>query len=317
MGMPGRGAASHMLREDHRRIEGLYQKWLESPAAVARPEWAAAICRELEVHAWLEERLVYPELARHCQDGEAVIGSFAGQHGEVERLVGAYRLAAGNSTHAAMGANASLERVMTAVARHMAEEEADALPVLAQLGELDQLLGAELVRHKRKLRMFPPIHKVVELEVPVRRAYGQWTQFEAFPRFLEHVQEVRQLDDATVFWRVWLGGREITWTAQIYEQVPDQRIAWRHVSGARNAGSVSFLPLGPNRTRVLLDLWYEPDGLVEGLGALLGVVDSQLDQDLAQFKRFLESGGQDGGGRRGQESGPEPPAGAPELSVWR
>src|SRR5919108_372185 len=96
------------------------------------------------------------------------------------------------------------------------------------------------------------------VDVPVRTAYNQWTQFEEFPRFMEGVLEVRQLDDRRLHWRAKIGGQEKTWDAEITEQVPDDRIAWRARSGAPNAGVVTSHRLGDSRTRIMLQLEYEP-----------------------------------------------------------
>ena len=154
--------------------------------------------------------------------------------------------------------------------------------------------------------MFRAIH----LDVPVHVAYNQWTQFEDFPRFLENVRDVRQLDDQRVFWRVQIAGKEFQWTARIYEQIPDQRIAWASTEGALNAGSVSFRPLTADSCRMLVELAYEPTGIIEDLGAALGLVSRQMTLELQKFKDFLESGARTGGGWRGRIAGnpvnPEP-----------
>ena len=106
------------------------------------------------------------------------------------------------------------------------------------------------------------VAKTIEVEVPVRTAYNQWTQFEEFPRFMEGVQEVHQLDDRRLHWRAKIGGKEQEWDAEIREQVPDQRVIWQNTSGAENAGVVTFENLGPERTRVHLEMSYDPEGFV-------------------------------------------------------
>src|SRR5687768_14965538 len=105
------------------------------------------------------------------------------------------------------------------------------------------------------------IEKSIEVDVPVRTAYNQWTQFEDFPRFMEGVREVRQLDDTHVHWVAEIGGKEKEWDAEITEQVPDQRIAWRSVAGEENAGAVTFQPLGPNKARIDVVMEYDPKGV--------------------------------------------------------
>jgi uncharacterized membrane protein len=131
-------------------------------------------------------------------------------------------------------------------------------------------------------------------------AYNQWTQFEEFPRFMEGVKEVRQLDDKRLHWRAEIAGKEEEWDAVITHQIPDWRIAWRNTTGARNAGVVTFFPMGPNRSRVTLLMEYEPQGVVENVGSMLGFVARRVEGDLQQFKEFIESRGTATGAWRGE-----------------
>src|SRR5687768_15777625 len=144
------------------------------------------------------------------------------------------------------------------------------------------------------------IEKSIDVDVPVRTAYNQWTQFEEFPRFMEGVKEVRQLDDKRLHWRAVVAGKEKEWDAEITEQTPDQRIAWRSRSGAPNAGVVTFHRLDDNRTRIMLQLEYDPEGVVENVGGALGVVTARVSGDLARFKEFIESRGRETGAWRGE-----------------
>lgn len=143
------------------------------------------------------------------------------------------------------------------------------------------------------------ITEFVEIDVPVRTAYNQWTQFEEFPRFMEGVESVQQLDDATLRWTAEIGGRRKEWTARISEQVPDERIAWTSTSGARNAGVVTFHRLSDDRCRVTLQLDYDPEGLVENVGDFMGVVKRRARGDLDRFKDFIEDRGTETGAYRG------------------
>jgi uncharacterized membrane protein len=144
------------------------------------------------------------------------------------------------------------------------------------------------------------IERSIEVDVPVRIAYNQWTQFETFPQFMEGVREVRQLDDKTLGWRAEIGGKDEEWVAEITEQVPDQRIAWRARSGKRNAGVVTFHRIADHRTRIMLQLDYEPEGAVENIGDVLGVVSRRVEGDLQRFKEFIESRGRETGAWRGE-----------------
>jgi uncharacterized membrane protein len=143
----------------------------------------------------------------------------------------------------------------------------------------------------------------IDVDVPVRVAYDQWTQFEEFPRFMDGVKGVRQLDDTTLEWTAEINGVERSWRADIAEQEPDQVIAWRSTSGAKNDGRVTFEPLDDSRARVTLELDVEPDDAVEKAGDALGFVERQVKGDLRRFKEFIESRGTPTGGWRGEVEG--------------
>lgn len=145
----------------------------------------------------------------------------------------------------------------------------------------------------------------VEVNVPVRVAYNQWTQFEEFPQFMEGVKRVVQQDDKTLEWTAEIAGKEKTWTAEIVEQTPDQRVAWRSTSGAPNSGAVVFQSTGPNSTKVTLRLEAEPDDAVEKAGAALGYLDRQVKEDLERFTEFVEQRGVPTGAWRGEIHGGE------------
>jgi uncharacterized membrane protein len=148
------------------------------------------------------------------------------------------------------------------------------------------------------------IEKSIDVDVPVEHAYNQWTQFEQFPKFMEGVQDVRQLDARHLLWRTKIMGRVKEWQAEITEQVPDRRIAWTTRSGAANAGVVTFHRLAPGRTRVMLQLEYEPEGLVEKTADAIGTVSTRVESDLGRFKRFIEGRGASTGAWRGRIARP-------------
>jgi uncharacterized membrane protein len=147
------------------------------------------------------------------------------------------------------------------------------------------------------------IRKIFAIGVPLRTAYNQWTQFEDFPKFMDGVKEVQQVDDTHLHWRASVAGREKQWDAEITEQVPDQVIAWRSTSGVPNAGQVRFYPVGPQRTEVWLDMEYEPQSAVEKAGDALGVVSRSIDKTVEDFKQFIERRGQETGAWRGEVHG--------------
>ena len=144
------------------------------------------------------------------------------------------------------------------------------------------------------------VEHAIDVKVPIRVAYNQWTQFEEFPRFMEKVNEVRQLDEKRLHWCAALAGKEEEWDATITEQTPDQRIAWTSTSGATNAGVVTFHYIDPNTTRVMLQLDYEPDGVVEKVGSAVGIPQKQIEGDMQRFKEFIEARGQETGEWRGE-----------------
>jgi len=143
------------------------------------------------------------------------------------------------------------------------------------------------------------IAKSIEVERPITTVYNQWTQFEEFPRFMEGVKEVTQLDDQRLHWHAEIAGRDKEWDARITEQIPDHRIAWQSESGEYTSGIVTFEPAGPNRTRVNLELFYDPKGFVESAGDTLGVVSGRVENDLERFKDFIENRGAETGAWRG------------------
>jgi uncharacterized membrane protein len=148
------------------------------------------------------------------------------------------------------------------------------------------------------------IEQSIDVNVPVRTAYNQWTQFEEFPRFMEGVEAVRQLDERRLQWRANVGGKVEEWEARITEQHPDERIAWTNTTGARNAGVVTFHRLSDTTTRIMLQMEYDPQGVVEHVGDLLGVVSRRVAGDLKRFKEFIEARGQETGAWRGEVERP-------------
>ena len=148
------------------------------------------------------------------------------------------------------------------------------------------------------------IMEAVDVNVPVRTAYDQWTQFETFPTFMEGVKSVRQLDDTTLEWVADVAGREKRWKAKITEQEPDQRIAWTSIDGAHNAGVVTFHRIEDGKSRVTLQLDVEPEGPVENMGAALGLVSHRIKGDMERFKEYIELRRNESGAWRGKVEQP-------------
>jgi len=144
------------------------------------------------------------------------------------------------------------------------------------------------------------IEKSIDVNVPVRSAYNQWTQFEEFPQFMEGVQEVKQIDDTHMHWRATIAGKDEEWDAVVTEQEPDMRVAWTNTTGAKNAGVVTFHRIDEQKTRVMLQIDYEPEGVVENVGSALGFVSRRVEGDLERFKKFIEARGSETGAWRGE-----------------
>jgi uncharacterized membrane protein len=143
------------------------------------------------------------------------------------------------------------------------------------------------------------IEKSIELNVPVRTAYNQWTQFEEFPKFMEGVRLVKQIDDKHLQWKANIAGKEEEWNAEITEQIPDQRIAWKSREGAPNAGVVTFLPLSDAKSKIMLHVEYDPQGAIEQMGDAAGMVTQRVEGDLRRFKDYIESRARETGAWRG------------------
>lgn len=130
----------------------------------------------------------------------------------------------------------------------------------------------------------------IEVHVPVTEAYGLFSQFEQFPTFMEGVEEVRREAGDRLYWRANIGGRDEEWDARITAEEPDTRIAWESVSGARNAGVVTFDKIDEDTSRVNLHVEYDPEGFVENVGTILGMVNGRMRGDLQRFKEAAEDG---------------------------
>ena len=144
----------------------------------------------------------------------------------------------------------------------------------------------------------------VDVAVPVRTAYNQWTQFEEFPQFMSGVSEIKQLGDSMTHWKTEIGGVKREFDAKITEQLPDERVAWTSTSGSKQAGVVTFHRLDESHTRVTCQMDFEPDGAIEQAGDKLGFLDRQVKGDMKRFKEYIESRGTESGAWRGQVDRP-------------
>ena len=146
----------------------------------------------------------------------------------------------------------------------------------------------------------PTVEQSIEVDVPVSTAYNQWTQFEEFPTFMNGVEKVSQLDNTHLHWVAEIGGHREECDAEITEQHPDERIAWKATSGKNNAGVVTFHRLDNERSKIMLQLDWESEGMIEKLGSAIGQDDRQVKGDLERFKELIESRGAETGAWRGE-----------------
>jgi uncharacterized membrane protein len=148
----------------------------------------------------------------------------------------------------------------------------------------------------------PKVQDSIEVQVPIDQAYNQWTQFEEFPKFMGGIQSVQQLDETHVQWVAEVAGESREWTAEITEQRPDEKIAWKTIDGElKNDGVVTFQQLGANQTRVNVEMDVESESRTENVaGDLLGIVKDQVHGDLERFKQLIESRGEETGAWRGE-----------------
>jgi uncharacterized membrane protein len=149
------------------------------------------------------------------------------------------------------------------------------------------------------------IEESIEVEAPLATVYNQWTQFEEFPRFMDGVEEVRQLDDTHLHWVAQFGGSRHEWDAEITEQKPDERVAWRNTGGKDNAGVATFHRLDDEHTRVMVQIDFLPEGIKEKLGDALGAPDRRVKGDLTRFKELVEARGAETGAWRGEVKRPD------------
>lgn len=144
------------------------------------------------------------------------------------------------------------------------------------------------------------VEKSIEVNAPVRTVYNQWTQFEEFPNFMEGIKEVHQIDDTRLVWHANIGGQDESWEAEITEQIPDKRIAWRNKTGAINSGVVTFHYIDEQTTRIMLQMEYETTGFLESIGDAVGFMSSRVEGDLERFKQFIEERQSETGAWRGE-----------------
>lgn len=134
------------------------------------------------------------------------------------------------------------------------------------------------------------VQQSIDINIPIHAVYGQLTRFEDYPRFMEEVDEVRQIDDTHLHWKTIMSNRSVEWDAEITEREQDQCIAWRNISGPTNSGRVDMQPVGADKSRVTLTLHAEPEQVP---GSSAGNEEQEMSQrlklDLVRLKEFIET----------------------------
>ncbi len=132
------------------------------------------------------------------------------------------------------------------------------------------------------------IETSIEVNVPEYTAYAQWTKFEEFPQFMEGVKEVKRLDGKRFHWKAEIAGQEREWDSEITEQAADQRLAWTNRGSAINGWVMTFHQLSNARSKIMLQVEYDPQGFTEDGGEALGVMSLRIQGDLERFKELIE-----------------------------
>ncbi|MBW3581615.1 MAG: SRPBCC family protein [Euryarchaeota archaeon] len=142
------------------------------------------------------------------------------------------------------------------------------------------------------------VESSIEVDAPRRQVYEAWTRFEEWPTYMEGIESAEQVTDRRVRFKGEVGGKEREWSAQITEQVPDERISWRSVEGAENNGTLTFSESGDGGTRIDLRLEFDPETWTEKAGAAVGILDARIKGDLKRFKERVEERSATAGGAR-------------------
>ena len=203
----------------------------------------------------------------------------------------------------------NLENAWGASRRSAATSSATSLLVIGGIGGAAvatmKAARADCLERQRRHHHGPSprtIEESIEVNVPVSVSYNQWTQFEDFPLFMEGVEHVEQIDDTRLHWIAKVGGKTNEWDAKILEQHPDKQISWISEDGKKTRGTVTFEPIGEDKTRITLSMSYQAEGLTETLGSAVGLDQRRVRGDLERFKELIESRGAESGAWRGEVS---------------
>lgn len=131
--------------------------------------------------------------------------------------------------------------------------------------------------------------ETVDVEAPLAVSWALWSDVTEWPKFLSHVKDVVRIDNRSFSWWLSLPGAEKSFTAEVTELIPQERIAWKTTDGVEHAGVVTFHRLSDTKSRVTLQIEYNPKDFVERLGALTNLDSTLTNYDLGEFKRAAEN----------------------------
>ncbi len=276
--------ALKMLKHDHDKVKKEFDTAIATDDAKKKWKHFDSIASDLEIHAALEEEIFYPAVEAATGMNTLVRDSLE-DHRQVKRMVSDLRLIDPSEIEF----HQLLVSLRDSVVSHVAEEENVMFPAAEKaLGSKLDDIGSTMARRKTQLKLAGPVAKQVDVDVPTHTAYEQWTDFENFPKFMQGVEEVYR-KDGQIHWRAKVGGKVEEWDARIDEEDPDSRIAWHSISGPPQSGRVTFRPLTPSKTRVLVEMIFKPQGAAETIGAAMGLHSKRIESDLKRFKEVTES----------------------------
>ena len=135
-----------------------------------------------------------------------------------------------------------------------------------------------------------PIQRWTDIAAPIDVVYEKWTNFEEFPKFMHRVLTIQKEERNKLSWeeKIWFSTRK--WEGEITERKKNDRIAWKTNQGTSHKGVISFHKLDTSLTRVMVDMDFQPTGMIEKMGSGLRFVKRAVQADLARFKAYVELG---------------------------
>jgi uncharacterized membrane protein len=137
------------------------------------------------------------------------------------------------------------------------------------------------------------LRESIEIDEDVASVFVRWNRYEDFPRFTDSVRRTKRIDEECVLWDIDIMGHQVVWEARIVESVPEKLVRWESSWGASNWGEVRFEAVSGGRTHLTVSIGFQPQRVLEHLGARFGLVDLYVRRDIERFREFVESVRQD------------------------